>query len=286
MFNLIKRAKDGTTATLSTTAAIVVSADNNRGRVIIQNADASIVVRVGDANITSTTGGVRLAAGESITFYTRGNIYAVAASGTPVINILAQTIASNSVKNLKYKAVTVGDTATVLLPRDTGRVRAIVQNLASSTVTVGNGNVALGAGGINLAQYAHVILDGTDPIYAAGPGTNEVQTVTVTGSPTGGTFKLTYAGQETGTINHNAAGSTVQTALRALSTIGSTGCSVTGSGPYSVTFTGPLANTNVALLTLSTNSLTGGTSPSVTITEATAGASATYSVTVNYETIN
>lgn len=125
-----------------------------------------------------------------------------------------------------------------------------------------------------------------DPIYAAGPGTNEVQTVTVTGSPTGGTFKLTYAGQETGTINHNAAGSTVQTALRALSTIGSTGCSVTGSGPYSVTFTGPLANTNVALLTLSTNSLTGGTSPSVTITEATAGASATYSVTVNYETIN
>jgi len=99
---------------------------------------------------------------------------------------------------------------------------------------------------------------------------NEVQTLTITGTPTGGTFKLTFGGQQTGTIAYNATASTVQTALRALSTIGSTGVTCTG-GPLpgsavAITFTGTLAGTDVALLT-SADTLTGGSSPASHLAE-------------------
>lgn len=105
-------------------------------------------------------------------------------------------------------------------------------------------------------------------------GVNEVQTVTVTGTPTGGTFTLTYAGQTTAAIAYNAVASAVQTALAALSNIVSTAnIAVTGSagGPYTVTFQGSLGGQNVAQMTASGGSLTGGTSPGVTVATLTAG---------------
>lgn len=102
---------------------------------------------------------------------------------------------------------------------------------------------------------------------------DEVQTVTITGSPTGGTFTLTFGGQTTAGIAYNAAASAVQTALQALSSIGSNNCTVTGSagGPYTVTFIGALANASQALMTANGASLTGGTSPGVTIARVQAG---------------
>lgn len=105
-------------------------------------------------------------------------------------------------------------------------------------------------------------------------GTDEVQTVTLTGSPTGGTFTLAYKGQTTGNIAYNASAATVQTALRALSRIGSNGASVAGSagGPYTVTFGGQLAKQNVEML-VGDDALTGGTAPEVAVTEATKGSS-------------
>jgi hypothetical protein len=103
---------------------------------------------------------------------------------------------------------------------------------------------------------------------------DEIQTVTVTGSPTGGTFVLRFGGQNTVAIAYNASASTVQTALQALSSIGSGNALVTGAngGPWTVEFAGALGFASQALITLQTNSLTGGTSPSVSITEAQAGA--------------
>src|SRR5262249_41925037 len=50
---------------------------------------------------------------------------------------------------------------------------------------------------------------------------DEVQTVTLTGNPTGGTFTLTFSGQTTAAIAYNASAATVQSALQALSSIGS-----------------------------------------------------------------
>jgi hypothetical protein len=107
---------------------------------------------------------------------------------------------------------------------------------------------------------------------------DEVQTVTITGSPTGGTFTLTYAGQTTAAIAYNAAASAVQSALVALSNIASGDVAVTGSsgGPYTVTFGGALADRNVAQMTASGAGLTGGSSPSVSVTTATAGVTGHY----------
>lgn len=98
---------------------------------------------------------------------------------------------------------------------------------------------------------------------------NEVQVVTLTGTPTGGTFTLTYSGQTTSAIAYNAAPATVDAALEALSTIGLNNVSVTGSagGPWTVTFIGTLAATNAALMTGSGASLTGGSAQALTVTD-------------------
>jgi hypothetical protein len=99
---------------------------------------------------------------------------------------------------------------------------------------------------------------------------DEVQQVAITGSPAGGTFTLTFGAQTTAAINWNDPASTVQTRLQALSSIGAGNALVTGgpgpNTPYVVQFTGTMAKTNEALITLANNSLTGGTSPSVSIT--------------------
>lgn len=102
--------------------------------------------------------------------------------------------------------------------------------------------------------------------------TNEVQTVEITGTPTGGTFKLSFLGWETSALAHNVSAANMQTALRALPSINGANVSVSlSSSTYTITFSGTLAGQNVALLVLSDNSLTGGTTPSATITQATAG---------------
>lgn len=108
--------------------------------------------------------------------------------------------------------------------------------------------------------------------------TNEVQTVTITGGPTGGTFTLTFSGQTTAAIAYNATAAAVQTALEALSNVNPGDMTVTGSagGPYTVTFGGQYLGDNVTQMT-ATGSFTGGTSPAVTVATTTAGGTATAS---------
>jgi hypothetical protein len=100
---------------------------------------------------------------------------------------------------------------------------------------------------------------------------NEQQTVTVLNA-TGGTFTLTYDGQTTAAINHNASATDVSTALINLNNIGSNDVSVTKDGTtYTVTFVGSLGGTNVPALTADGALLT-GTSPTVTIATTVTGA--------------
>ena len=86
-------------------------------------------------------------------------------------------------------------------------------------------------------------------------------TATINGAPTGGTFTLSVGGQTTAPLANNASAATVDSALEALSTVGTNNATVTGSagGPYSIS----LANGGV--LTASGAGLTGGTNPSVTV---------------------
>ncbi len=107
---------------------------------------------------------------------------------------------------------------------------------------------------------------------------SDVQTITITGSPAGGTFTLGFNGATTGPIAYNATASAVQTALQALSTIGTGNVTCTG-GPLPgtgvvCTFAGTLANQAQNLLT-HTDSLTGGTTPAVAIAHTTPGNSIT-----------
>lgn len=89
----------------------------------------------------------------------------------------------------------------------------------------------------------------TDTEGDPGGPTDEVQTVTITAGY--GTFTLTYDGQTTAAIAENAAAATVQSALVALSNLAPGDVVVTGSagGPYTVTFGGTLAATDVDEMT-------------------------------------
>ncbi|MET7713670.1 hypothetical protein [Streptomyces sp. NPDC005407] len=108
--------------------------------------------------------------------------------------------------------------------------------------------------------------------------TNEVQTLTVTGAPDGGTFTITWSGQTTGAIAYNATAAQVQTALEALSNIAPGDVVVTGAagGPWTLTWGGTQLGEDVAAPT-TTESFTGGTTPDITVATVTAGGAATAS---------
>lgn len=88
--------------------------------------------------------------------------------------------------------------------------------------------------------------------YKMGPGklilgdqsVNEQQTITVT-SGSSGTYTLSLTAEPTTAIAYDALAADVQAALEALSDIGSGNVTVTGSGTYTVTYTGDLAGLNV-----------------------------------------
>ncbi|HEY2253022.1 MAG TPA: hypothetical protein VGH74_18245, partial [Planctomycetaceae bacterium] len=101
----------------------------------------------------------------------------------------------------------------------------------------------------------------------AGSGAaNEVWSVVLVGTYTGGTFTITVnvgAGNvTTAGIAYNATAATVQAALVALAGVGAGQVAVTGgpgpAAPWTVTWTGTLAGTSIAVGTIDGTSLTGG----------------------------
>jgi sugar lactone lactonase YvrE len=94
---------------------------------------------------------------------------------------------------------------------------------------------------------------------------NEVQRLAI--SCTGGSYRLSFEGQQTEPIACNAPSTdpgtpgvvdSIQEALEALSTIGPGNVSLSGSFPSLVTFTGALGNTDVPPLIADASGLTGG----------------------------
>lgn len=98
------------------------------------------------------------------------------------------------------------------------------------------------------------------PYYGALNAANEyaAQAINISGSPTGGNFTLTFNGQTTATIAYNAGASAYQTALQALTGAASVAVSLLANGAFLVT-----GFTVYAPIQLGTNSLTGGTAPTV-----------------------
>lgn len=102
-------------------------------------------------------------------------------------------------------------------------------------------------------------------VQEAAAAVNEVETVTVSGA-SGGTFTLTFNAETTGAIAYNASAATVQAALEGLATPVPGDFSVAGAdgGPWSVTFTGAYAATDVTEMTGDGTNLTGGGSQTLT----------------------
>lgn len=100
---------------------------------------------------------------------------------------------------------------------------------------------------------------GTDISLAA--GVNEVVTLTEGVNITGGTFTLTFGGQTTAALAHDITAAQLQAALENLSSIGAGNITVTGgiltTTPFTLTFKGTLARTNVGSVTSNQASLTG-----------------------------
>ncbi|WP_162668091.1 polymorphic toxin-type HINT domain-containing protein [Gemmata massiliana] len=95
--------------------------------------------------------------------------------------------------------------------------------------------------------------------------TDAVQVIKLTGSPTGGTFTLSFGGSTTSALAYNASAATVQTALAALTSIGSGNVQVLAAagGGWEVRFIGTKASTYQSAITGSGAGLTGGSSPAV-----------------------
>lgn len=98
-------------------------------------------------------------------------------------------------------------------------------------------------------------------------GTAEVQTVTITGSPTGGTFTVNLPGYGAYTATNSVTTSALQTALQNLWDMAVT---VTGTAGTSYIITFPAGEGNPPQVTVS-SALTGGTTPAVSVATTTPG---------------
>ena len=178
---------------------------------------------------------------------------------TAVAQVDTVTIPDDVVAGLVFKATINSKTLSYTIPADTSAAAiaaAIVDDWNASEVAEFNEVLATdnGDGTFTLSS-----VEAGQPFVVAitiGDGTNEIQTVTIGGSPTGGTFTLSVGGQTTSPLAYNATGATVEAALEALSTVGSGNVTVTGDGPYTIEFIGTLAGVNMAPIGSNADGLT------------------------------
>ena len=126
------------------------------------------------------------------------------------------------------------------------------------------------------------LLTYTQLSYAGTPtnGVDEVEQIAITGSPDGGTFTITLAGETTAALSYAATAAQVQAALEALASVVPGDVACTGgplpATPIAVTFRNNLGGLNVGPMTADSSGLTGGTAPAVVITTPTAGVRGTF----------
>jgi hypothetical protein len=136
-----------------------------------------------------------------------------------------------------------------------GTTRAVGYTLIGSDITF------LGRALPALIQAGHVIVTHGD--------VTEVQTLTWGGTVNAGSYTITFDGETTGAIDHDATAATITTALEALGKVGVGDITVTGGGAGHANITLTFVNRgNVPQVTIG-NSL-GGTAPTLTPSTTTA----------------
>lgn len=123
-----------------------------------------------------------------------------------------------------------------------------------------------------------ILVTATTPVT----GTNCIQTITIGGTPTAGTFTLSFKGKTTAAITWSATNATlvanIDAALEALSVIGTGGVTTAvgtmtaGIGTITVTFTAN--NAKLAISTMGSVSSLTGTAPTLAVATTTPGVTA------------
>jgi hypothetical protein len=128
---------------------------------------------------------------------------------------------------------------------------------------------------LNPGTYPYGQLLGQSLTYTAA---NDVQTLSVTGTPTGGSFLLNFNGDTIGPVLYNSTAAQLQALLDADPQIGAANTLVSG-GPLPgtalvITFQNLCGNLLQPVMTILSNSLTGGSSPTPSVAHTTSGAMA------------
>lgn len=156
-----------------------------------------------------------------------------------------------SVKGVKTESYTVAKNSVPSVVLDGSTQKILQPGTVMAKITVGPSAGKIG------------------PFQAA--GTLELETITKSGTWTGGTYTLTYGGVTTTPIAWNANAATIQAALEALTSVGAGNVVVTGGSldttPVAVQF---YIQGNVANITIDTTLVT-GTTPGASVAETTAG---------------
>lgn len=117
-----------------------------------------------------------------------------------------------------------------------------------------------------------------------------VQNLIFNAGTDGGTFKVSYKGQESAAINYSGAltAATVKAAVEALTTVGAGNFEVIGAngGPFAVALVGDLWDEDAAAFTVTSPALTGGTNPGASFKFALSGIGITNVRTVPVESRN
>lgn len=188
----------------------------------------------------------------------------------PVANTFPASFATDSIAMKMRTAGGLAANRELLVPDpEIGGGRDVVDAYLGAVVWSGDYEFYARFNGLMTLMYAAF---GEKLVKTPG-GTAEIQTLTITGAPTGGTFTITYDAQTTAAIAYNATAAQVQSALEALSNVVPGDVFVTG-GPLpgtALTLTwGGTKIGNVAQPT-TTDSFTGGTSPASAFATTTAG---------------
>lgn len=210
-----------------------------------------------------------------------GGVFVISAYASPDGTYHAESAITGTYKLNLSNGVGGGDTVTINATATANDVQLAIQAVLDATiggtVTVSrldaNSTLTGIAGGYFVefsSDLGNMSLNDTDNAFDSGAaaycpaqtfvggGTNEVQRITTSGAPASGTFTLTYSGQTTADIAYNSSAATVDSALEALSNIGSGDVTCTG-GPLpaaiDIAFTGSLAATNVPQITVNDDGL-------------------------------
>lgn len=165
-------------------------------------------------------------------------------------------------------------------------VTELDESVSNPVATVGGGALANGGSFASGTEYYKVTALGqsgeslpSTEVSGAVTATNEVQQLVVDSGA--GTFDISFGGQTATNQAFNILAATLQTNLRALSSINGANVTVTGGvgaagggTPYVITFIGTLANTNVATITTSATNLSGTGAHTAAVSTTTQGGSA------------